>query len=96
MAYGVLYVTKPIRVYTLPGCEHCEELKKKLKELGVEFEERVFDVEAQTEFIMRNVFGNPPILEVGETAYAYEDLFDGDEIFEDRVREVIRGAEGRG
>jgi len=96
MAHGVLYVTKPIRVYTLPGCEHCEALKKKLKELGVEFEERVFDVEAQTEFIMRNVFGNPPILEVGDTVYAYEDLFDGDEILEDRVREVIRGAEGRG
>jgi len=89
-------VAKNVRVYTLPGCEHCEVLKEKLKELGVEFEERVFDVEAQTDFIMRNVFGNPPILEVGDMAYTYEDLFNGDDILEDRVREVIRGAEGRG
>ena len=89
-------MAKNVRVYTLPGCEHCEVLKKKLKELGVEFEERVFDVEAQTEFIMRNIFGNPPILEVGDTAYAYEDLFDGDDVVEDRIREVIKGAEGSG
>jgi len=54
-----------IRVYTLPNCPNCERLKDWLRDRGKEFETRVFDVLTHTNFVMRNVFGSPPILENG-------------------------------
>lgn len=54
------------RVYTLPACPKCDVLKEWLSERAIDFEEKAFDTEAQLDFIMRNFFGNPPILELLE------------------------------
>ena len=82
-----------LRVYTLPDCPHCSTLKEWLEEKGLEFEEKPFDTEVQLEFIMRNMFGNPPILEVGSRAIPSEELF-LDEVFdEEKVREALEPGE---
>jgi len=77
------------RVYTLPECSHCTELKKWLEAKGIPFEERVFDTEAQLEFIMRNMFGNPPIIEVGSRIIPSEELFIHETLDEEKVREAL-------
>lgn len=76
-------------VYTLPDCPNCTALKKWLEEQEIPFEERPFDTEAQLEFIMRNMFGNTPILEAGSRALPSEELFVGEELDEEKVREVL-------
>ena len=81
------------RVYTLPDCHRCEALKARLCEVGREFEEVSFDTDAHVEFIMRNVFGNPPILEVGPRAFASEELFVGEALDEGKLREAFDGEE---
>jgi glutaredoxin len=80
-----------LRVYTLPDCPKCDKLKKWLGDRGVEFDVSDFDTEAQTDFIMKNMFGNPPFLEVGETAFSSEDLFKEEELDEAKVLEVLNG-----
>ncbi len=81
--------TKTIRVYSLPDCHRCEELKKWLKENKVEFEAKWFDSAAQTEFVMRNFFGNTPILEVGDKVASAEDMFRTGTLDEGVVRDLI-------
>lgn len=78
------------RVYTLPDCHKCEILKGWLKEKGIDFEELAFDTDAQLGFIMRNVFGNPPILELEDKAASSEELFPVGAFNESRAREVLR------
>lgn len=86
--------TKPCpRVYTLPNCPNCTLLKGWLREQRLEFEERVFDTEVQLEFIMMNMFGNPPILEAGSRAIPSEELFVDGVLDEEKVREVLRSEE---
>lgn len=78
-----------IRVYTLSGCSHCETLKGWLKKKGVSYEEKPFDSEAQADFIMKNIFSDPPILELGSGVFTYEDLFHGEELNEEKLKEVF-------
>jgi len=78
-----------VKVHSLPDCSKCEELKRWLTERGIGFEARWFDSEAQTEFVMRNMFGNPPFLEVGERAASSEELFRDGALNEAAVREVL-------
>ncbi len=82
-----------VRVYSLPDCPHCEALKGWLRARGIDFEERPFDTEAQVEFVMRNIFGNPPILEVGLRALASEEIFIEEVLDEGLVLEVVRSGE---
>jgi glutaredoxin len=77
------------RVYTLPDCPKCDKLKKWLSDRGVEFDVRDFDTEAQTDFIMRNMFGNPPILELGESFAPSEELFTDEKLDETKALEVL-------
>ena len=81
-------------VYSLPDCSKCDELKKWLKKRNIDYEAKWFDTKAQTEFIMRNIFGNPPILEVGERAESSEYLFSGEELIESKVLEVLNIGKG--
>ena len=81
------------RVYTLPDCPLCDSLKGWLRERGIEFEERPFDTEAQLDLIMRNVFGNPPVLEAESRVAPSEELFPGEVLDEERVMEVLRAEE---
>ncbi len=77
------------RIYSLPDCHRCDELKAWLKEKGILFEAKWFTTEAQTEFVMRNMFGNPPILEVGERCVTAEEIFPNGMMNESVVRELL-------
>lgn len=81
------------RVYTLPDCPNCTSLKRWLEEQEITFEEKVFDTEVQLEFIMKNIFGNPPILEVGSRTLPSEELFSDEELDEEKVREALEPEE---
>jgi hypothetical protein len=39
---------------------------------------------------MRNIFGNPPLLEKGDTVKPSEELFDREELKEEIVKEVLK------
>jgi glutaredoxin len=82
-----------VTVYSLPDCPKCDKLKDFLKGSDVDFEAMWFDTEAQTDFIMMNMFGNPPILTVGDNARVEpsENLFDGDKLKQDLVMEALNG-----
>ncbi len=77
------------RLYTLPDCPNCTALKNWLEERGIRFEERVFDTEAQVEFIMRNMFGNPPIIEVGVRAIPSEEMFVDGILEEEKIKGLL-------
>ena len=81
-----------VRVYTLPGCSHCENLKGWLKKNGVSYEEKLFDSEAQADFIMKNIFSDPPILELGAKVFTYDELFRGEELNEEKLNEILHEA----
>ncbi len=78
-----------VTVYSLPDCPKCEKLKDYLKKKEVDFEARWFDTEAQTDFIMMNMFGNPPVLTAGSAVRPSEEMFEGDALKEDKVAEVL-------
>jgi glutaredoxin len=79
-----------ITVYSLPDCPKCDKLKAYLKGQGFEYEAKWFDTEAQTDFIMKNIFGNPPILTVGEKVEPSEKLFEGERLKEEILMEIIK------
>lgn len=85
-----MHVKMKVTIYSLPDCPKCEKLKEYMKKRGVDFDAKWFDTEAQTEFIMINMFGNPPILTKGSRVEPSEKLFEGDTIREDYVEEVLR------
>jgi glutaredoxin len=87
---------KPSRliVYTIPQCHRCEELKRWLREHGMSFEERTMDTEARVELIMRNVFGDPPIIELGARTVSHEGFFRDEALDEERLMEVLGAEEG--
>ncbi len=78
-----------VTVYSLPDCPKCEKLKEYLKKRGIDFDARWFDTEAQTEFIMMNMFGNPPIITAGSAVRPSEEMFEGYTLKEDKVAEVL-------
>jgi glutaredoxin len=80
------------RVYTLPDCPRCDELKEWLEAQGFKYDVSSFDTEIQLEFIMRNMFGNPPILEIGSKAFSSEELFPQEILDEDKLKEILRVA----
>ena len=56
---------------------------------GIKLDVKVFDTETQIEFIMRNMFGNPPILEIGKKAAPSEELFPNEVLDEMEVEEFL-------
>ena len=85
-----MIATKTVaKIYSLPDCHKCEELKAYLKGKSIPFEAKWFDSEAQTEFVMRNIFGNPPILEVDDRCVASEEMFPGGMLSEGVVRDLL-------
>jgi hypothetical protein len=78
-----------VTIYSLPDCPKCDKLKEYLEKRRVEFETRWFDTEAQTDFIMMNMFGNPPILKAGSAVNPSEELFEGDTLKVNKIMEVL-------
>ncbi len=76
-------------VYTLPDCVKCDELKDWLERKGEGYETKSFTTEVQLEFIMKNMFGNPPILEADEMFASSEELFPNEVLNEEKVLEVL-------
>jgi arsenate reductase-like glutaredoxin family protein len=76
-------------VYTLPDCAKCDTLKEWLADNEKDYESKSFTTEAQLEFIMKNLFGNPPFLEVEERVASSEELFPNDTLNEEKVLEVL-------
>lgn len=77
------------KVYTLPDCPNCTTLKRWLEDHEIPFEERLFDTNIQLDFIMMNVFSNPPILEVGSKFLPSEELFLDEELDEEKIKEAL-------
>jgi len=78
-----------ITVYTLPGCSHCEALKSWLRNNQIDFTERLYVDDAQVDLIMRNVFSDPPVLEVDSRIYTPDDLFQAEALDEETLREAV-------
>ena len=55
----------------------------------MEFDELAFDTETQLNFIMKNIFGNPPILEFSNRVVVSEELFPNEILDEAKVKGVI-------
>lgn len=81
-------------VYKLPKCVKCEILKKWLHKNDIRFEERWFDSKIQTEFIMENEFGEPPILLIRGQWITSEELFKEYKLQEIVAHEFINKARG--
>ncbi|MBC8223959.1 hypothetical protein H8E65_05180 [Candidatus Bathyarchaeota archaeon] len=64
-------------------------MKDWLENKGEECETKSFTTEAQLEFIMKNMFGNPPILEADERFASSEELFPNGILNEEKVWEVL-------
>ncbi len=71
----VLKIGDKFVVYTQPGCDLCETLKDWLKDKDIEFEEKPFDAEVQTEMIMMDIFDDPPFLGVDGKVMSSSELF---------------------
>ncbi|RLF13227.1 MAG: hypothetical protein DRJ97_08415 [Thermoprotei archaeon] len=84
-----LYVK--VKVYTSPSCPRCEALKDALKRLGIPFEEAdVSNTEVMADLIMRDIYlDSTPALEVQGRLYSSEELFDGDRVKEELLKEVV-------
>jgi arsenate reductase-like glutaredoxin family protein len=80
------------RVYTLPDCPKCDELKEWFEAQGYQYDVRSFDTEIQLDFIMRNMFGSPPILEVRSEVFSSEELFHKELLDEGKLLEVLMSA----
>ena len=63
-----------------------------MKSQKIDFEADWFDTENQTDFVMMNMFGNPPILTLGEKEEVKpsEELFEGDALIEGNVLEMLK------
>lgn len=69
-------------VYSTKACPKCEQLKKTLEKLGVEFETlNMATPEALTELRVNGVFTlAAPVLQKDDIFYTIDDLFDGEAI----------------
>ncbi|MHC1635545.1 MAG: glutaredoxin family protein [Candidatus Methanospirareceae archaeon] len=85
-----------IKVYSTKNCPNCIKLKKFLQEEGVAYEEvDMGTAEALTELRMGGVFTlTAPVLQIGSVFLTYNDLFNGEQLKKERIKEVIsRGNE---
>jgi len=81
-----------IKVYTTKICPNCKIVKEFLTAEGETYEEvDITTAEALTELRMQGVFTLvTPVVQVGSTFLTDGDLFNGDELRKDRLKEVIR------
>ncbi|MHC1600768.1 MAG: glutaredoxin family protein [Candidatus Nezhaarchaeales archaeon] len=86
-----------IKLYVSPQCPRCEVLKKALNEMGVKYD--VLDIsesDVMADLVMRDIFlTETPALEVGDRFFYAEDLFNGDKLLINKLREILE-ARGEG
>jgi len=83
----------PVRVYTTSVCPRCKMLKRFLSEMGVEFtEESLEQPETVAELRINGVFVmEAPVLQVDDTYYTSEELFEDETLNEQLVRQALEG-----
>jgi len=91
---GSIPIQRKAILYKLPDCPKCEILKDWLHKQNIRFDQRWFDVKVQTEFIMRNEFGDPPILVIKGVWITSRDLFDGYVLDEQKAHSFINSSRG--
>jgi len=82
-----------IKVYTTKICPNCKIVKEFLVAEGEAYEEvDITTAEALTELRMQGVFTLvTPVVQVGSTFLTNNDLFNGDALRKERIKEVIKG-----
>jgi len=82
-----------IVVYASSGCPKCDLLKRWLKDINADFEERnLEDVDVMADLVMRNaVVLSAPALEIGGTVYTEDQIFDGDGLIDSKLLEILKG-----
>jgi len=85
-----------IKVYTTKICPNCKKVKEFLAAEGEAYEEvDITTAEALTELRMQGVFTLvTPVVQVGSTFLTDNDLFNGDELRKERIKEVIMEERG--
>jgi arsenate reductase-like glutaredoxin family protein len=80
-------------VYTSEGCTRCRMLKKWMKNMNVEFEEKdIGNAEVMADLIMRDTYIlSSPALEVRGAVYREDEIFYADGIAEDRLLKILDG-----
>jgi len=80
-------------VYSTKACPKCEQLKKLLINSDIHFENiDMATPEALTELRINGVFTlSAPVLQVGDSFYTTDDLFDGEKIKDIKSMEIIKG-----
>jgi glutaredoxin len=82
-----------IVVYTSSGCPRCTMLKEWLKSREKEFEEKdIENVDVMADLVMRNaVVLSAPALEVEETVYREDEIFDGNGRINGELLHILEG-----
>lgn len=85
----------PITVYTTSNCPRCKLLKKWLQNNKVQFGEKSMeDSDVAADLTMRDVYIlAAPILESQGKLHLVDELFSGDELNENTIRELVRDLE---
>jgi len=86
-----------IRVYTTEICPNCKKVKEFLAAQGEEYEEvDITTAEALTELRMKGVFTLiTPVVQIGSDFLTHNDLFNGDELRKERIKELIENEAGK-
>lgn len=81
-----------IRVYTTKICPNCKKVKEFLAAEGEAYEEvDITTTEALTELRMNGVFTLiTPVVQIGSVFLTHNDLFNGDELRKERIKELIK------
>lgn len=66
-----------IKIFTLPNCPHCQILKKKIRSLGIDFEEvSMEDPEEMTDLIMNGIYVKEgPVLFIDGRYFTHDQIF---------------------
>lgn len=81
-------------IYTLEFCPKCEILKGYFKENGISFSERdMSSAESLTDLRVSGVFvAEAPVLRVEDRFLTHTDLFAGDSLHEEVVKDLLEGS----
>ena len=80
-----------IRLYKTPTCPRCKELAGFFRHREIDFYEEPLDAGAATEYLCST--GRPalaaPLLQIGEDWYGPEQLFEGGELADHFLQEIL-------
>ncbi|MGQ9513869.1 MAG: glutaredoxin domain-containing protein [Thermoproteota archaeon] len=84
--------SRTLRVYTTPNCVRCEQLKRWLKNNGIDFEEMdLSSTEVQAELIMKDVYStSSPILQIEKSFILAKELFEGERLNEKLLLSALK------